>query len=135
MSESLPYLKAENPEDEPAIRFVDKDTGEEVLGTRENTRLYTYFGRAAFNHLFLTAKVIDGVSHGNFIWAVTPENEIDEGFDKSMHYMFENDYTMALNLLEVTENVVKQRANYLGGAALKAMQDEGEVFIPDDWAL
>jgi len=55
------------------------------------------------------------------------------GFDGAMRYMFKNDYTMALNLLEVTENVVQQRTNYLGGAALKAMQDEGETFIPEGW--
>jgi len=133
MSESLPYLRAENPDDEPAIRFMDKDSGEEISGTRENTRLYTYFGRAAFNHLFLTSEVIDGISHGNFIWAVTPDNEVDPVFDRVMHYMFENNYTCALNLLEVSENVVQQRTNYLGGAALRAMQQEGETFIPDGW--
>lgn len=140
MSERLKYIPAENPEDEPAIRFGGSN-GAEILGTRENTRLFTFLGRAAFNHIFLTLEKEGNVQRGHYIWAVTPENELNPNFDIATAYMFENDYPCNLNSVEVPEWDVTARETYLGqsiaGEAERFLNPEelsdGELYLPDDW--
>lgn len=116
--ERLEYTP-ENPDEEPEMK-LSFPSGE-FSATRFNTSLFTFLGRSAFNHIFITREVQDGVNAGTYIFShANPYQEMVE-------YMEAYGYPMHLNQTSVP--VCDQQA-YEGSLLHDLEEADG---IPSDW--
>lgn len=70
--------------------------GKEFLMNRDNTSLFTFLGRAAFNHVFISMNE----DMGAFVFRTT---ETTEMFDRLVEHVQEHNYPQHLNLNDITE--------------------------------
>lgn len=87
-------------EDEPMM-YVTASDGTVFEAIRENTTLFTHLGRlACYDHVFIHTNVdqdTDEQMVGTYVFRQ------HEAFGEMEEYMFENDYPMVLNKLQVAE--------------------------------
>lgn len=109
-------------EQEPQINL--NLNGEKYELTRRNTRLYTFLGRTAFDHIFI---LNDEQPKENTVTGLYLPRETmgAEKFDIIADYMRDNLYPLHENLLEVPEG----DENIITSMLSKDLEDT----IPDDW--
>jgi hypothetical protein len=117
------HWEPENIDDEPAMR-LDAADDFELLATRMNTRLHTFLGRGAFNHIFISNEIAeDGREMGYFVWAH------NTGFEDMEEFMMEHDYPAVLNALVVPASDIEV---YYKTITKDDVEDETD-FIPSEW--
>jgi len=110
-------------EEEPAMK-LDAADDFELLATRMNTRLYTFLGRAAFAHIFISKdETEDGREMGYFIWSH------NTGFEDMETFMMENDYPAILNALTVPASDIEVYYKTI----TKDDVEEDMEFVPEGW--
>lgn len=96
--------------------------GNEYEMTRQNSRLYTFLGKAAFTHIFIEVQSDEKVSTGIYLF----EQIIPDEFPKLAGYMAANQYPMHLNEVNVPEGDIDVLQRHLTAS-------DGDLDIPDDW--
>lgn len=95
----------------------------EFEATRDNTSLFTFLGRAAFNHVFLhTGEEVDGVMSGTYVFSCNPTYTDMETF------MINNEYPLHMNLPYVAECDINAFNNMVASQCTDLDQ------IPEEWA-
>jgi len=93
----------------------------EYRATRDDTSLFTFLGRTAFNHIFIHTGSEDNVMIGAYVFHCHP------AYEAMSEYMFANDYPMHLNLPEVAP------CDQLAWETMVHEQVEDTDYLPSDW--
>lgn len=114
-------------EKEPVIKLQIGDT--EHLLRRDNARLYTFLGKAAFDHLFFTAdeQPDPDILTGTFI----PRDVLGtDQFDGVADYMRQNKYPLYENMPRVPDSDEEIITRILGGKDVDDINDEFPDWLP-----
>lgn len=106
-----------NPNDENEPRANLNFGGEEIEANRGNTRLYTFIGHAALNHVFVRLNGDRGAYIFNFV----------EGYDTLARYMIENNYPAYINQTEAPQVDIDAYDR-----AIAKMAEDAD-YIPEEW--
>ncbi len=93
--------------------------GQEIIADRMNTKLYTFLGRAAFNHIFITAEQRGSQRIGSFVWGH------NKAYPEMAAYMVAYNYPRDLDALVVPASDLE--AFYTSEVVL------GQDYVPEEW--